>query len=843
MRQFAWVRADFPYQHAGVDLHNARGNTMRRYLPVLFILLSSAATIRAQGLLIPEAKHRTPPLAMVSHEAAIAIQDQAAETTVEQTFRNHTTQPLEANYVFPIPRGASVRAFKMMVNGVKAEGKLVAGTEARRLCADCARLSQDPGVLDYLGNSLLTMTIQAIQPGKDVKVTIVYSALASQDNGLVEYVYPLKTDGKATRTLEKFSLKANIRSQHAIQNVYSPTHAITLKRVNDREVNIGFEREQALLDRDFQLFYTLTDKDVGLTAMIHRPSATEDGHFLFLISPRLEAPEQIIPRDIMLVLDTSGSMKGVKMEQARKALHFFLDNLKKHDRFALMNFATNINKYQNELLDATPEEIGKARKWVDALETTGGTAIDRALSTALDMRTRDEGRTFTVVFFTDGLPTVGETNPEVIIKNVERRNSASTRIFTFGVGYDVNATMLDRLAENTRALSTYVREEEDIKVRASAMWGKITNPVLTNLRLTAGKDIILSDTYPPDLPDLFQGGQLVVMGRYRGKGKTTLTLSGLVGKEKKDFTYDVNFQEKTGNDYAFVEHLWARRKVGYLLDQIRANGERKELVDETKLLARKYSIATPYTSYLIMSEGVVPVLNAKPAKLQVLGERPPILDRPGKAPLGLQQFLAEVNATPENVEKFRGAVAATVLKDDADGKCCCSPDPEKRARGECDCCRHVKGKCPCKVSRARTALDKQKAYEDCCNLLKKGDRAGVQAGRLGVDLSIQCCNLRNQCRVEQTCQRELLGRECIEVGGIWIDTGYDAKKTKTVAVKALSDGYFKLLEKHPELKEVFRMGTHLVWVTPSGTALLLDSIAGKETLTDEEIASLFAMKK
>src|SRR5262249_40541906 len=155
------------------------------------------------------------------------------------------------------------------------------------------------------------------------------------------------------------------------------------------------------------------------------------------------------------------------------------------------------------LLDATPEEIGKARKWVDALETTGGTAIDKALSTALDMRTRDGGRTFTVVFFTDGMPTVGETNPEVIIKNVERRNSASTRIFTFGVGYDVNATMLDRLAENTRALSTYVREEEDIKVRSSAMWSKITNPVLTNLKLTAGKDIILSDTYPPELPDLF----------------------------------------------------------------------------------------------------------------------------------------------------------------------------------------------------------------------------------------------------------------------------------------------------------------------------------------------------
>jgi Ca-activated chloride channel family protein len=147
------------------------------------------------------------------------------------------------------------------------------------------------------------------------------------------------------------------------------------------------------------------------------------------------------------------------------------------------------------------------------------------------------------------------------------------------------------------------------------------------------------------------------------------------------------------------------------------------------------------------------------------------------------------------------------------------------------------------VSRARTALDKQKAFEDCCNSLRRGDLTGVQAGRLGVDLSIQCCNLRNQCRVEQTAQRTLLGRTCIEIGGIWIDTGYDVKKTKTVAVKAMSDAYFRLLEKHPALKEVFRMGNHLVWVAPSGTALLLDTCDGKETLTDDEIASLFTMKK
>jgi Ca-activated chloride channel family protein len=816
---------------------------MRRYLPVLFILLwSGGAPVRAHGVLIPDAKYQTQPLTMVRHEVSIAIQDQVADTVVEQTFRNHTARELEACYVFPVPKGATVRAFEMKINGVKVDGRLVDGAEARQLCADCVRRSQDASLVDYMGNHLFTMAVPSVQPGRDLNVTVQYSILATQDQGLIEYVYPLKTDGKATSTLEKFAIKATIRSQHAVQNVYSPTHALNIHRVGDREVNLVFERAQALLDKDFQLFYTLSNTDVGLTSMIHRPNDAEDGYFLFLIAPRLEAPQQVIPRDVVLVLDTSGSMEEVKMNQARKALHHCLDNLNKQDRFALLRFSTSVTRYQNELLAANPEEIGKAHKWVDGLEASGGTAIDKALSAALEMRPQAEGRSFTVIFFTDGKPTIGETNPDVIIKNVEKRNSANTRIFTFGVGNDVNATMLDRLAESTRAVCTYVRPEEDIETRVSGLWSKITNPVLTNLKLDAGKDIILSEMYPPELSDLFQGGQLVVMGRYRGTGKAKLVLSGLVGTEKKEFAYDVHFQVRTAYEYVFVEHLWARRKVGYLLDQMRANGEQKELVDETKLLARKYGIATPYTSYLILSEAVVPVVSAQPLKMQVLGQRPAILDRPGKEPLAVLKFLEEVNAAPENMETIRNVVLAANLKDNLDGKCCCSPDPVKRARGECNCCKHVNGKCPCKVSSARLALDKQKAYEDCCAALRRGDRAGVQAGPLGVDLSIQCGNLRNQCRVEQTAQRRLLSRDCIDVGGIWVDMGYDVKKTKTVAVKALSEAYFRLLEKHPELKEVFRMGHHLVWVTPSGTALLLDSGTGKETLTDDEIASLFAVQ-
>src|SRR5262249_22757569 len=252
---------------------------------------------------------------------------------------------------------------------------------------------------------------------------------------------PLKTDGKAVETLEKFSIQATIRSQHGVLNVYSPSHAVTLKRVNDREVQIAFDRDQGALDRDFQLFYSTGKDDIGLTAVVHRPVSADKGFFTLLITPRYSLSEQSkLPQDMVLVMDTSGSMRGAKMEQARKALKYCLNQLGAKDRFGVISFATTVNPYEEKLLDAGSEQVARARKWVDELEATGGTAIQPALEAALKLRPRETDRPFTIVFFTDGQPTIGETDCEKIFKNIVARNTANTRIFTFGVGDDVNAT-------------------------------------------------------------------------------------------------------------------------------------------------------------------------------------------------------------------------------------------------------------------------------------------------------------------------------------------------------------------------------------------------------------------
>ncbi|MGH7173353.1 MAG: VIT domain-containing protein, partial [Gemmataceae bacterium] len=804
---------------------------MRRTLSVAAVLLAFGSAADAHGLLIPADKS-LPPLAMLNHKVKIAIDDQLAVTNVEQTFRNHTDRNLEATYIFPVPPGASVNRFSMWVNGKETKGELVEAKKAAQIYTSIVRRTKDPALLEYMGNNLLRLRVFPILPHADQKVALRFTSVASKEGKLVEYVYPLKTNGKATSTLEEFSLTATIKSAHNVTNVYSPTHSISLKRASDQEVTVTFDQNQALLDKDFQLFYATGDKDIGLTALNHRPLSGDKGYFTLLITPRVEMSKKYqVPRDMILVLDTSGSMRGAKMEQARKALKYCLDNLGKNDRFGIINFATTVNRYEEKLLPANAEQVGRAKKWVEELEATGGTAINDALASALELRGKEEGRTFTVVFFTDGQPTIGETDVDKILKHTLAKNSASTRIFTFGVGDDVNATMLDQLAGKTRALSTYVRPSEDIENKASGLYSKISNPVLTNLKLTATNDIKFSEVYPPELPDLFHGSQLVVLGRYSGKGAVAVKLSGQVSMEAKEFVYELTFPEKTGEEREFVEHLWARRKVGYLLDQIRGNGEKKELVQEVVTLAKKYGITTPYTSYLVVPDGPLPVVNRRFG-----GERPRVaFDAPGGPPPALRkpgsgggsgsgarpvdEFAREVKKTPDTARDKRGKLQEKQLRKEAEEEEE-SEDVEKK-------------------KSLHDALDLKAASEKTAKRLRGGDLSGVQAGKLGVDLSVYSARLRGQARLARTAVRQVWGRTCLEIGGVWIDDGFTAK-TPTLVVKAQSDAYFKLLQRQPKLKEVFKLGNYLVWVAPSGTALVIDTSKGKDKLSDAEIDKLFA---
>ncbi len=810
---------------------------MRRYFAILTCVLCCWSQARAAGLLIPEEK-TIPPLALLDHHVKIRIVDQVAVTTVEQTFRNHTDRALEATYIFPVPRDASVRGFTMTVDGHQTKAELIEAAQATRIYTDIVLRTMDPGLLECMGHNLMRMKVFPVPARGDVKVTVNYTSVAKRDGGAVEYIYPLTTGGKATRTLEKFTIEATLESQHRLQNIYSPSHAIRIKRQSDHQAVVRFERNAALLGRDFQLFYDVGDKDVGLTALTHRPIRGENGFYLLLVSPRIELPQdQVIPRDMVLVLDTSGSMReGGKIEQARRALKYCLDHLGKQDRFALINFATTVNSYSDHLLPANSDQVTQARKWVDQLDANGGTAIDDALKAALALRSQDTGRTFTIVFFTDGCPTIGETDPQVILKHVAAQNTANTRIFTFGVGDDVNASLLDQLAEQSRAVSTYVRPAEDIEAKVTGLYAKISNPVLADLSLTVSGGVRMMEQYPPQLPDLFQGGQLVVLGRYSGQGHAAIRLAGTVGHDRREFVYETSFSEHTTDAKSFVEDLWARRKVGYLLDQIRAHGEKGELKDEVVRLAKHYGIATPYTSYLVAPDLPLPLASRTPISgraginggfggsgigggLGGGGWAPPALL--AGALNGRQTTVADFAARAAQKPGGYGLSRGAYL------------DDEVRKAGKDD-----KG-----VRRlVEEAKQKREIYRHALEALQQKDRDGVQTGKLGVDLALQAGQLRTQTHLERTAQRLVAGRTCLEIGGVWIDDGFKPN-APSVTVRAMSDAYFRILALHPEMKSVYQLGNYLLWVTPSGTALIIDARDGKTSLTDAEIGKLFVTGK
>ena len=393
-----------------------------------------------------------------------------------------------------------------------------------------------------MGNNLMRLKVFPVLPHKDQKVKLSFTSVATQDNGLVEYIYPLKTDGKATKTLEEFSVKATIKSQHPIQNVYSPTHAITLTRNSDKEVAMTFERSQAMLDKDFQLFYSVGNKDIGLTPLFHRPISAEDGYFLLLISPQLEMSEgnghsarhgaraRHVRQHGQREDGTGPQGPEVLPEQSElgrplrhRAIH--------HHRPQVPRQAGG----REQRASRERQEVG------GRLESRRRHRHQRRPRHGARTAHRDEGRTFTVVFFTDGQPTIGETKPETILKNVAKTNTKNTRIFTFGVGDDVNAALLDQLADNTKALSTYVRPAEDIETKVSSLYGKISHPVLANLRLTtsderaSSRDLSARPAGP--VPRQPACRPWPVHRQRPGGGQA----DGQVGKETKEFVYEVNF--------------------------------------------------------------------------------------------------------------------------------------------------------------------------------------------------------------------------------------------------------------------------------------------------------------
>jgi Ca-activated chloride channel family protein len=591
--------------------------TFRDLLCLFFGLLLMAlvtATANAQGVIVPGPCRRCPvpprpvtmpralPVKSIKIDTKIAAQ--VATTHVEQVFRNDTDATLEGTYFFPIPETASIAELAIWDGDRRLVGEVRSREEARRIYDEIVRRQRDPGLLEYAGRDLFQASIFPIPPHSDKKLELTYTQVLKAEGGTVNYRYPLGTGRNVAQITGTVSGRVEVEGREPVRNLYSPSHEIDVARKGERSARVSFESAAGREPQDFQLFYTLSDADFGMTLLTHREPG-KHGFFLLTLSPKDALAEaEYVAKDVVFVLDTSGSMaEAGKMEKARAALLFGVRSLRPADRFNVINFAGEEHLMTTGLLQADAQGRARGEQFIGQLRPVGGTNINGALLAAMQQFDRAE-RPRLLVFLTDGLPTVGETKIERINENVRAARAAGVRLFTFGVGYDVNTALLDKLAADNGGVAEYVEPKEDLEVKVSNFFTKINHPVLTSLALDMG-GVEADFVYPREMPDIFRGTQLTLIGRYRNPrdlSNVVLRLTGRTGAASRSFVYEnLSFPLNTDRN-EFLPRLWATRRVGWLMEQIRTNGEQKELTDEIVDLGTRYGIVTPYTSYLALED-------------------------------------------------------------------------------------------------------------------------------------------------------------------------------------------------------------------------------------------------
>lgn len=562
-------------------------------LLTLALLFGMAAPAAAHKMVpvVPPTPGGPPPLALDSLQVDVAVADGVARVRLDQVFVNRSAGPAEGTYVFPLPPGAAVSSFAMFVDGEAYQAEVLDAQKARDVYESIVRRNRDPALLQYIGQGLLQARVFPVPPGAERRIRVEYEQVLPRDGGLWELAVPLSDD-----PVPRAAITVTMKDQGAGGTIYSPTHAVGISRRPDGTAVASYEG--TAVAGTFRLFFGREDQALGVNLLTYK-TGSEDGYFLLLVNPPGRSQAEVVAKDVILAIDLSGSMSGEKFEQAKGAAQQILGALGADDRFAVIGFHADTVTYADELRSA--REAGDAMKYVRNLRLGGATNIDEAMARAQAIAGSGTGRPQVIILLTDGQPTAGETDPERIQANVKARATGSQRIFTFGVGFDVNTVLLDAMAQENRGRSDYVKPGENLEAAVAAFWNKVGQPVLSDVTLE-WSGVKVEEVYPRPLPDLYLGSQMVVLGRYRDGAEASLTVRGKVNGETRTYSFkNLRFAERdAGRDY--IPRLWANRKVGWLLGEVRRqapNPPDKELIDEIVALSQRFGIATPYTSFFV----------------------------------------------------------------------------------------------------------------------------------------------------------------------------------------------------------------------------------------------------
>ncbi len=553
---------------------------------------------------LPNIPAGTTPVSLSRYQVDGNIQDQAAELTYRITFHNPSNMRLEGVLIVPLPADTALSGFSMTVGGKKMRAELLESGQAATIYENIARQMRDPALLELVGERLFRARVFPIEPNSDIEVQLTASSVLHKSADLISLSVPLKSAAMTSNGARQGTIKLSLSTTNPLRTIYSPTPAVSIIRHGDNKAEISYSASASEEGQNLSLFYSM-QQDPLAAGLLSFKEAGEDGYFLLSLSPKPPLDEKsVTPKDVVFIVDRSGSMEeNGKIEQARKALSYCLKRLSSQDRFGIVDFATDTNSFAEHLASATPENKALGLRYIERIEAAGGTNIEAGLADGLKLLRHEPGRLPLVFFLTDGLPTVGQTDISALLKSVAEKNSRSqARLFTFGLGSDVNTLLLDKLAETNRGAHDYVAPEENIENKVSSLYQKVAKPALTDVHIE-WKGVQATQVYPRPVTDIFYGAELTLLGRHIGQGRGSLIVTGRAAGRPARFEFPIEFPQEAARN-TFLPRLWASLKVSHELDSIRLSGKADpEVVSEIVRLAKRYGIVTPYTSYLITEEG------------------------------------------------------------------------------------------------------------------------------------------------------------------------------------------------------------------------------------------------
>jgi Ca-activated chloride channel homolog len=566
-----------------------------RLVAVTAGILAGPISAGAQGWIEPSVRSRPAPMAWqvsrVSTTIRATVEGRVARIEVEEQFRNNGGGMAEGTYHYPMAGEAVFQSLSLWMGEQEMRGELMDAAKARGIYEEIVRRRRDPALVTLAGHQLLRAQVFPIQPGETRKVVLRFTQVLDKQGDALRWRYAL---GPEERGSARPDIRVTLQNPSAFGRPFSPTHTVQVSGENDRIVSVTDASRG-----DVELFLPLQSTGAGLSVVTHAPDS-EDGYFLMYVTPPEMTETQRMGRDLTMVVDVSGSMSGPKLEQAKAAIQQMLGTLSPRDRFRLISFSSGVRAFRNGFSAADPAALESARNWTNSLVADGGTNIEGALRDALRHERGDGSNRENLdvlVFLTDGVPSVGEQQPEKLAA-LAAQDGGRTRVFTVGIGVDVNTYLLERLAQDGRGAADFVPPNGNVEQTVGGLARKLRAPALVDLRVVSSPARIVS-MEPVRLPDLFAGQEMVVLGRYSGGGSGPLVIEGTRDGQRVRVSTVVDFARHDA-DHEYVGTLWAARRIGALTRTMRLEGATEQRIEEIRTLALRHGIVTEYTAYLVL---------------------------------------------------------------------------------------------------------------------------------------------------------------------------------------------------------------------------------------------------